>query len=81
MYYLRKYIAHMDGHIQLFPAFPNEGFFHSLPGLYLAAHKFPKQSTSLVCGSLADQKSIPIPNQRCDDLYQLLAHFFFLVNA
>ena len=56
-------IPYGKGDIQFFPTFPHEGIFLCFPQLHFAAYKFPQQSSCLMSRTLANQKTVTIPNE------------------
>jgi hypothetical protein len=59
-----KFRPDREVNVQLLPAFAPESLLLRRPRLHLAADEFPEQAPSLMRRPLADQKPIPIPNQR-----------------
>lgn len=50
MIHFHENIAHGKGDVQFFPAFPDQGGFFGLAGLYLAADEFPEKAPALWAG-------------------------------
>ena len=61
---LHELIPNIDGNGQFLGAFPGKGLLHGLSRLYFTAYKFPQQSPCLMGRTLANQKTVAVPNER-----------------
>ena len=60
---LHEQLPYSDCDSQFFSAFPHQRLLMRFSGFHLPANKFPKKTSGFVCGTLAGQKPVTIPNQ------------------
>ena len=75
--YLQKDIPHLNLHIQLFPALPDQSLLLAFPRFGLSAYKLPQKSPGLVLRPLADEKPVAFPDERCHHLCHVVLLSFY----